>query len=98
MPERYGINIELLTDLGLTQNEAKVYLTTAKIGPATISDVADHSGVRREEIYRLLPDLEKAGLIERMMGKPMRIRTPDVKSAMSTLIDHERAMAQQRIS
>ncbi len=98
MPERYGINVDLLVDLGLTQNQAKVYLSAAKIGPASISDLADHSGVRREEIYRLLPDLEKAGLVERLMGKPMRIRAPDVKSAMSTLIRHERARARERIS
>ncbi len=98
MPDRYGINVDVLTDLGLTQNQAKVYLSAAKIGPATISDVAEHSGVRREEIYRLLPDLEKIGLIERLMGKPMRVRTPDVKAAMSTLIRHERAKARERIS
>ncbi len=98
MPDRFGINVDVLVDLGLTQNQAKIYLSAAKIGPTTISDIAEHSGVRREEIYRLLPDLEKIGLIERLMGKPMRIRTPDVKAAMSTLIRHERAKARERIS
>ncbi len=98
IPERYGINIEMLTDLGLTLNQARVYLSTAKAGPSTISEIAEHSGVRREEIYRLLPDLEKIGLVERLMGKPMRIRTPNVKSAMSSLIRSERVKAQERIS
>ena len=88
----------MLQDLGLTQNQARVYLSTARIGPATITEIAKHSKVRREEIYRLLPDLEKIGLVERMLGKPMRIRTPDVKSAMSTLLQHERSKAQERIS
>lgn len=98
MPERYGITVDVLTELGLTQNQARVYLSVAKLGPATISDVADHSGVRREEVYRLLPDLEKIGLVERLMGKPMRIRTPDVQSAMSSLISRERIKARERIS
>jgi sugar-specific transcriptional regulator TrmB len=98
MPERYGITVDVLTELGLTQNQAKVYLSVAKIGPATISDVADDSGVRREEVYRLLPDLEKIGLVERLMGKPMRIRSPDVESAMSSLIRRERNRARERIS
>ena len=98
MPERYGITIDILEDLGLTQNQAKVYLSTAKIGPATVSDIAKHSKVRREEIYRLLPDLERIGLIERLLGKPQRIRTPDVKAAMETLLQHERVRAQARIA
>ncbi|MFW9849606.1 MAG: MEDS domain-containing protein [Candidatus Thorarchaeota archaeon] len=98
MPERYGITVDLLVDLGLSPNQAKVYLSTAKKGPATISEIAEHSGVRREEIYRLLPALERIGLVERLMGKPMRLITPDVTAAMSTLIRHERARAREKIS
>ncbi len=98
MPERYDITVDLLVDLGLSPNQAKVYLSTAKKGPATISEIAEHSGVRREEIYRLLPDLERIGLVERLMGKPMRLITPDVDAAMATIIRHERARARERIS
>jgi len=30
--------------------------------------------VRREDVYRILPSLEKMGLIERFLGKPTEIR------------------------
>ena len=57
---------DLLTDFGLTPYQAKIYLAAVKLGPSAAGKLAKVAGVRREEVYRTLPKLEKAGLIERM--------------------------------
>ena len=67
-------NTDLLLGLGLTLNQAKVYLAILKLQKTTVGQVANFSKVRREDVYRILPSLEKMGLIERFLGKPTEIR------------------------
>ncbi|MDH5462470.1 MAG: helix-turn-helix domain-containing protein, partial [Candidatus Bathyarchaeota archaeon] len=79
-------NAEMLSDFGLTHNQAKVYLTIAKLGVATVSQVSKVSKVRREDVYRILPNLEKTGLIERILDKPTRLRAIPVEDALALMI------------
>jgi sugar-specific transcriptional regulator TrmB len=50
-------NTELLLGLGLTLNQAKVYLAVIKLEKTTVVQVANFSKVRREDVYRILPTL-----------------------------------------
>ena len=93
-----SLSLEILAEFGLTENQAKVFLATTKLGTPTVAEVADVSEVRREEIYRLLPELEKIGLIERLLGKPLRLKTLDPASSITTLVNLEREKANDRIS
>ena len=61
-------NTDLLLGLGLSLNQARVYLAILKLEKTTVGQVAKFSKVRREDVYRLLPSLEKMGLIERLTG------------------------------
>ena len=89
---------EILSEFGLTENQAKVFVAAVKLGTPTVSELADQADVRREEVYRMLPDLEKLGLIEKMLGKPMRIRSSDPQTSISRLVKHEQAKAKKRIN
>ena len=91
-------NAEMLSDFGLTHNQAKVYLTIAKLGVATVSEISKVSKVRREDVYRILPKLEKIGLIERILGKPTRIRAIPVEDALALMIKREEQIARERMS
>jgi len=91
-------NIEILSEFGLTESQAKVFIAIIQLKNPTVAEVAEASEVRREEIYRLLPDLENMGLVERLLGKPLRLRSPDPKSSISTLVKLERERAKARIS
>jgi len=93
-----SLSLEILAEFGLTENQAKVFLATTKLGTPTVAEVAESSDVRREEIYRLLPELEKIGLIERLLGKPLRLKTLDPSSSITTLVNLEREKAKDRIS
>lgn len=61
---------KLLTAIGLSKNEAKVYLTLLKGGTQTISTIARKSTIHRPAIYAALPILKEKGLVnERQIGK-----------------------------
>jgi len=91
-------NAEILSDFGLTHNQAKVYITVAKLGMASIGQVSKASKVRREDVYRMLPKLEKKGLIEKTLGKPARIRATPVEDALPLLIKQEQDLVNRRLS
>jgi len=54
--------------------------------------------VRREDVYRILPKLEKMGLVEKLLGTPTKIRATPVEEALSILIKHEEDTARERVS
>jgi sugar-specific transcriptional regulator TrmB len=51
--------IEMLTQLGLTLNEAKVFFAILRNGTATAKAASKSSGVAREVVYRIIPQLQK---------------------------------------
>lgn len=55
--------IEILEDLGLSQNEAKVYLALLKYGTMNLRDLTRTSGLYRPNAYEALDRLGKKGLV-----------------------------------
>ncbi|PNX52307.1 MAG: hypothetical protein BV458_10265 [Thermoplasmata archaeon M9B2D] len=98
MNSKDSINFDILSEFGLTENQVKVFIATARLGTPTVSEAAEASGVRREEVYRLLPELEKFGLIERLLGKPIRLKTPNPTASISLLVKLEKERAKERIA
>ncbi len=91
-------NVKMLIDFGLTGNQARVYLAIARLKLATVGQISKVSKVRREDVYRILPKLEKMGLVEKLLGKPTKIRATPVEEALSVLIKHEEDTARERVS
>jgi sugar-specific transcriptional regulator TrmB len=79
-----------MRNLGLTSNQARVYLAAAQWGIESVSKISNASGVRREDTYRTLPELEKLGLIQRIPGKPMKVRAEPIEQGFSILIKNWR--------
>lgn len=52
-----------LEQTGLNKKETKVYLASLQLGPASISDVADRSGVKRTTVYEVMKTLKAKNLI-----------------------------------
>ena len=91
-------NTDLLLGLGLSLNQARVYLAILKLERAPVGQVARFSKVRREDVYRVLPSLEKMGLIERLMGKPTVIRATPISDALSLLVAEEKNKSDERLT
>ncbi len=88
----------ILSAFGLTHNQAKVYIATIQLGVASISQVSKVSKVRREDVYRMLPKLNELGLIEKLLGKPAKIRATPMEEALSILIKREKEIADKKLS
>jgi sugar-specific transcriptional regulator TrmB len=90
-------NMDLLLGLGLTLNQAKVYLAILKLEKTTVGQIAKFSKVYREDVYRILPALEHMGLIERLLGKPTEIRATPISDALSFLVSEEEGKFDERL-
>lgn len=91
-------NTDLLIGLGLSPNQAKVYQAILKLGTTTVGIIAESSAVRREDVYKVLPALEKMGLTEKLLGKPAKIRATSVAGALTSLIVSEKVKSDERIA
>jgi sugar-specific transcriptional regulator TrmB len=91
-------NTDLLLGLGLSLNQARVYLAILKLEKTTVGQAAKFSKVRREDVYRIMPNLEKMGLIERLMGKPTVIRATPISDALSFLVAEEKSKFDARLT
>jgi sugar-specific transcriptional regulator TrmB len=62
-----GVNIEklerILFEIGLGENESKIYLTALSQGPTTAAVLAKQSGVKRTTVYSTIDTLQEKGLM-----------------------------------
>ena len=87
-----------LSKFGLTPYEAKVYIASVTLGTAPASSISKLAAIRREEVYRTLPKLEKAGLVHRIMGRPVKVKAVPLKDGLEILIKRREAEAKREIS
>ncbi len=74
-----------LTEFGLTKTQAKIYITLTALGVASASEIAALSKIRREEIYRIIPKLEKRGLVIRKLKTPRKFSAIQPEKAIQLL-------------
>lgn len=58
-----GIGTAVLKDIGLTDNEIKIYLLLLQTGSSTAYDIAKRSGIYRAHVYDKLEQLMDKGLV-----------------------------------
>jgi len=54
---------QYLQKLGLSDKEAKLYLTGLQLGPATIQELANNSAIKRSTVYELIESLRNKNLV-----------------------------------
>lgn len=57
------IDIRILQNIGLSETEAKIYISLLEKGSQNISDISDISGCNRVQIYGALPRLKEQKLV-----------------------------------
>lgn len=96
--------LEELNKIGLSENEAKVYLALLEIGSATADEVAKKAGVKRPTTYVQLEELMKLGLVssfEKIIKKGgaektfFRAEDPD---HLKKIVETENIKAKERAS
>lgn len=90
--------IKTLTRFGFTENQAKVYLTIVQLGLAPVGSISRISGVRREEVYRILPKLEQMGLVEKILSTPIKLKAIPLEDAFSILVRQRQDEVNRQLS
>ena len=78
-------HVQTLMGFGLTFLQAKIYLTIAKLVNADVKTVAKISNVARQDIYRIMPTLQKMGLVEKIIAKPTMYKATPITEGISLL-------------
>ena len=82
--------IELLTQLGLATNQAKIYLACANYKSSTVKQIAQSTNLANEVVYRTMPKLQKMGLVSKTLAFPTEYQATPVESAITTLLEQRR--------
>ncbi|MFH1850703.1 MAG: helix-turn-helix domain-containing protein [archaeon] len=81
---------EILRDLGLSLNEAKLYETMLQLGETNVSLISTKSRVHRRNVYDSLNKLIEKGLVSQYVVKgEKRFRATDPQRLLTILKDKE---------
>lgn len=81
--------IKDLMNIGLTENEAKVYCCLLKKHQFTATEISQCAGVNRSKIYSVLSSLTKRGLCTEKLGKVRRFAAVDPTISFENIIQEE---------
>jgi sugar-specific transcriptional regulator TrmB len=79
-------NLEILLQLGLACNEAKLFLALAENETATAKALSCSARVAREIVYQTMPKLQQKGLVEKIISKPTLYRAIPIEQAAANLL------------
>jgi sugar-specific transcriptional regulator TrmB len=83
--------VATLHDLGLTIVQAKAYLALARSGMLSIAATSNISKVPRTDLYRVIKELEKKGLVERVIANPTQFKAIPIDDCLDVLIQQRTA-------
>jgi sugar-specific transcriptional regulator TrmB len=84
--------IDILIKLGLTLNQARIYVALLHSEkPATAKEISKITNITRQDVYRILPTLQKAGLLEKTITAPTMFKATPLRLGVSILIKNKTA-------
>jgi len=66
--------------------QARTYLTLSRAEEANITTLSKTTNIARQEIYRVINELQNQGLAEKVLAKPVRYRAVPIKEAVPQLL------------
>jgi sugar-specific transcriptional regulator TrmB len=78
---------KLLTRLGLTELQAQIYLTLAKMDKATLRDLSAAAKTDRANAYRVITRLQELNLIEKLLANPTMFRALPLDEGIKMLLE-----------
>lgn len=76
--------------LGLTLCQAKVYLALCNFGVLDAKSIAKYADVPRPDVYRVVNELEKSGLIDRNLSRPTTFQALELDRGIDILLKKRR--------
>jgi sugar-specific transcriptional regulator TrmB len=77
---------QLLTQIGFTRTQAKIYLTLLKLDEADARTLSKDTNVPGPEVYRTLRELQKKGLVEKEITTPYTFKATPIEYGLQILM------------
>ncbi len=91
------MDLKDLEKIGLTENEAKVYLALLKLGQTTAGPIVDEAYVTRSKIYDLLERLKQKGLVSHITKNATKyFSAADPKSLLNYIEQKEHDLQEEK--
>ncbi|MCW4019019.1 MAG: hypothetical protein NWF00_10145 [Candidatus Bathyarchaeota archaeon] len=87
--------MQVLTKLGFTSSQAKVYLTLAKLDKSKVSTIAKITHLDRAETYRSITQLEEKGFLLKILANPVEYKAVPIKELLQILFDKQKTEVAQ---
>ncbi len=81
-----GDDLNIFTQLGMTVRQAEVYMAISELEQAKVMTIAKTAQTDRAEIYRVIPKLQKLGLIKKLVTNPVSYRAVPLSEGLSILL------------
>lgn len=78
-------DLEIFSNLGLSKLQSKTYLALIKLGIATVQEIANFSGIARQDIYRITRELDEKGLIRKELSIPKKFEAVPIDEGINIL-------------
>lgn len=88
--------INQLKSLGLSDNEAKVYLAMLELGPATVLEISAKAGVNRPTTYVQIESLKKLGLASTQTKGKKQLFIAESPDQLGFMIDRQKNELEQK--
>lgn len=79
-------DVQLLAKLGFTKNQTKLYLALLKLGETDAKSLVRNTNVSSAAVYRTLGELQKKGLVEKVIDAPLRFKATPMQFGLQILI------------
>jgi sugar-specific transcriptional regulator TrmB len=80
----------VLNKLGFTESEAKIYAVMYKLGKSRTNTVAKIAHVDRAQTYRTVIKLEKKGVLQKVLGRPVEYKAIPIDHLLSIMFEKKR--------
>ncbi len=81
--------VQTIVNLGLTNIQARIYLSLAKFGPASVAAIARQSKVNRPDVYRTVFKLFDLGLVEKIVDTPVLFKAVSSDQVLKFLLQRK---------
>lgn len=78
-----------LKNVGLSENEAKVYIAMLELGPATVLDIASKAGINRPTAYVQIESLKKRGLVSTQTKGKKTLFIAESPNQLESMLERE---------
>ena len=82
--------VDILQIYGLSPTQARVFIHLAGSGPIGAGDLARKLRMNRMKVYRTLKCLQDMGLVEVILGRPMKFVAVPIERALDRMVDSAR--------